>query len=310
MRAGLFVSAVLAIFSGTAVQPAEPGQPVSVDFQNVNFHIAADAVLEVRRLQGALVPTKSGSPPSFDDLKSYTLRIDSGEVAMQPSSLTAVLNKFVFNYAGAPISNVTVAIENGQLTQKGTLHKGVAVPFTIVADVAVTPDGRIRLHPTSVKAAGVPANGLMKMFHVELDNLIKSDRSHGFEIEGNDFLLLPDRLIPEPRLSGRLTSIRIEGDRIVEVFGTRPAHGSDNVAKNYMYYRGGVLKFGKLTMTDADLRLVDADPRDPFEFSPAQYAKQLAAGYSKSLANGGLRTFMPDLDEASRPDAKRAAVLD
>jgi hypothetical protein len=310
VRAGLFLSVVLAILSGAHVIPAEPGPQVSVDFQNVNFHVGDDAVLEVRRLQGALVPTKPGSPPSFDDLKSYTLRVDSGEVAMQPSSLTAVLNKWVFNYEGTPLSDVTVSIENGQLKQKGTLHKGVAVPFTIVADVAVTPDGRIRLHPTSVKAVGIPASGLMKMFHLELANLIESNRARGFEIEGNDFLLHPDRLIPEPRFAGRLTSIRIERDRIVEVFGTRPAHGSDKVARNYMYYRGGVLKFGKLTMNDTDLRLVDSDPSEPFEFSPAQYVKQLTAGYSKSLPSGGLRTFMPDLDQAARPEARRAAVLD
>jgi hypothetical protein len=310
VRAGLFVSVVLVMLSAARVKPAEPVQPVSVDFQNVNFHLGANAALEVRRLQGALLAAKPGSPPSFDDLQSYTLRIDSGEVAMRPASLTAVLNNFVFNYEGTPISNVTVSIENGQLKQTGTLHKGVAVPFTIVADMAVTPDGRIRLHPTSVKAVGLPAGGLMKMFHLELANLIKSNRARGFEIEDNDFLLLPDRLIPQPRISGRLTSIRIDGDRIVEVFGTRPAHGSDNVAKNYMYYRGGVLKFGKLTMSDTDLRLVDADPRDPFEFSPSEYVKQLSAGYSKSLPNGGLRTFMPDLDQAGKPQGRQAAVLD
>jgi hypothetical protein len=77
-----------------------------------------------------------------------------------------------------------------------------------------------------------------------------------------------------------------------------------------MYYRGGVLKFDKLTMNGTDLRLVDADPRNPFEFSPTQYARQLAAGYSKSLPNRGLRTFMLDLDQAVRAEANRAAVLD
>jgi hypothetical protein len=295
---------------GNVSTHAQQVQPVSVDFQNVNFHLAADAILEVSRLQGALLATRPGMPPSFDDLKSYTLRIDRGEVAMRPASLTAVLNRWVFNYEGTPISNVEVSIENGQLKQTGTLHKGVAVPFTIVADVAVTPDGRIRLHPTSVKAVGVPASGLMKLFNLELDNLIKSNRARGFEIEGNDFLLLPDRLIPEPRIAGRLTGIRIEGDRIIEVFGTRPASPPDNVAKNYMYYRGGILRFGKLTMHETDLRLIDADPRDPFDFSPAQYISQLTAGYSKSLPNGGLRTFMPDLDQAARPAARTAAVLD
>jgi len=301
MRAGSVLAVVLAVVSGTLATPGAAVQPVAVDFQNVNVHLAADAILEVRRLQGALVATRPGAPPSFDDLTSYTLRIDRGEVAMKPASLTAVLNRWVFNYKGAPITDVAVSIENGRLKQTGTLHKGVAVPFTIVADMTVTPDGRIRLRPTSVKAAGLPAAGLMKLFHVELDNLIKSNRARGFEIEGNDFLLLPDRLVPEPRISGRLTAVRIEGDRIVEVFGTRPADAADTVAKNYMHYRGGVLRFGKLTMSDTDLRLIDADPQDPFDFSPARYMTQLVAGYSKSLPNGGLRTFMPDLDQAAKP---------
>lgn len=296
---GWTLGVLLAVFASTASTSGQKAEPVSVDFQNVDFHVASDAVLEVRRLQGAMLATRPDAPPSFDDLRSYTLRIDRGEIAMRPSSLTAVLNRWVFNYDGSPITNVSVEIEDGRLKQTGTLHKGLAVRFTIVADVGVTSDGRIRLHPTSIKAAGLPAGRLMQLFHVELDNLIKSDRARGFEIEGNDFLLHPDRLLPEPRLAGRLTSIRIEGDRIVEVFGTRPAHASDGVAKNYMYYRGGVLRFGKLTMTDTDLRLVDQDPRDPFEFSPRSYATQLTAGYSKSLPNGGLRTFMPDLDQVA-----------
>ncbi len=310
MRTGWLLSFTLAVVSATLPAAGETAQPVSVDFQNVNFHLGAGAMLEVRRLQGALMPTRPDAPPSFDDLKSYTLRIDAGEIAMQPASLTAVLNNFVFKYEGAPISNVEVSIENGQVKQKGTLHKGVGVPFTILADMTVTPDGRIRLHPTSVKAAGLPTGGLMKLFHLELDNLIKSNRARGFEIEGNDFLLIPDRLIPEPRISGHLTSVRIEGNRIVEVFGTKPAHAADKVAKNYMYYRGGLLRFGKLTMHDTDLRLVDADPTDPFDFSPSEYLTQLVAGYSKSLPNGGLRTFMPDLDQTAKPKGQRAAVLD
>ena len=69
--------------------------------------------------------------------------------------------------------------------------------------MTVTPDGRIKLHPTSVKAAGVPAAGLMKWFRRELDSLITSNRARGVEITGNEYVLLPDRLIPEPRVSGR-----------------------------------------------------------------------------------------------------------
>ena len=64
--------------------------PVSVDFQNVHFRLGPGIVLEVRHLQGALIALRQGLPPIFDDVSSYYLRIDAGEVAMTPASLTQV----------------------------------------------------------------------------------------------------------------------------------------------------------------------------------------------------------------------------
>jgi hypothetical protein len=67
-----------------------------------------------------------------------------------------------------------------------------------------------------------------------------------------------------------------------------------------MFYRGGVLRFGKLTMNDTDMRLVDADPTDPFDFFPDHYKDQLVAGYSKTTATGGLIVYMPDFSKVSK----------
>jgi hypothetical protein len=280
--------------------------PVSVDFQNVHFRLGPGIVLEVRHLQGALIALKQGLPPVFDDVGSYSLRIDAGEVAMTPASLTALLNTRVFNYKGAPIRDVAVTIEDGRLKQKGTLQKGVGVPFTIVADITATSDGRIRLRRHSVKAAGMPISGLMSLLHLELDDLVASNQARGFEAQDDDFLLLPDRLLPDPRISGRLTKIRIEGDHIVETFGSSPPLHATGEGGNYMHYRGNLLRFGRLTMTDTDMRLIDADPRDPFDFSPREYVKHLVAGYSKNTADGRLRVYMPDYDEASRVNLRPA----
>ena len=280
--------------------------PVSVDFQNVHFRLGPGIVLEVRHLQGALIALRPGLPPIFDDVTSYSLRIDAGEVAMTPASLTALLNTRVFNYEDAPITDVEVSIEDGHLKQKGTLHKGVGVPFTILADIGATSDGRIRLHPQSVKAVGMPIGGLMGALHLELDDLVSSNRARGFETQDDDFLLMPDRLLPDPKISGRLTRIRIEGDRIVETFGSSPpAHATGG--GNYMHYRGNLLRFGRLTMNDTDMRLIDADPSDPFDFSPREYVKHLVAGYSKNTADGRLRVYMPDYDQVSRADLRPAS---
>jgi hypothetical protein len=291
MRWMFLVAAVLA----TPLAPEQHTGPVGVDFQNVHFHVAPGVVMEVRHLQGALVSNTAGAP-NFDDVRSYKLRIDAGEIAMSPESLTTLLRDHVFNYKGAPISDVKVTVEGGHLKQSGTLHKGVPIAFTIVGDLSVTPDGRIRVHPSTVKAAGVPAGGLMKLFHVELDDLVKSNRTRGFETVDNDLLLSPDAMLPDPRIAGHLTSVRIDGNRIVQTFGRKPSAATGAV-HNYMHYRGNVLQFGRLTMHDTDLTLIDEDQRDPFDFSPAEYVKQLVAGYSKNAADGSLRVYMPDLDQ-------------
>ena len=281
--------------------------PVAASFRNVNLHVDPTIVLEIRHIDGALISAVPGQPPVFDDQQSFTLRIESGEVAMSPASLTDLMNHHVFAYDGAPLKNLRVSIENGQLRQEGTMHKGVDIPFSILADVSTTTDGRIRLHPTKVKAAGVPAGGLMKMFGLELDELIKVKQAPGVQIVDNDFLLAPDRLLPSPKIAGRLTAVRIEPTRIVEIFGTgKPAHLTppDPRARNFMYYHGGMLRFGKLTMSDAELQLIDADEHDVFDFYPQQYIKQLVAGYSKNTLSGGLKVYMPDYDQATRVNLK------
>jgi hypothetical protein len=71
-----------------------------------------------------------------------------------------------------------------------------------------------------------------------------------------------------------------------------------------MAYRGNRLKFGKLTMEDTDMVLMDADPRDPFDFSLDRYKEQLMAGYSKTTASFGLRVFMVDLNKLSKARGK------
>jgi hypothetical protein len=281
--------------------------PVGASFRNVNLHVDESIVLEIRHIDGALVTAVAGRPPIFDDQQSFTLRIESGEVAMSAASLSDLMNRYVFAYAGAPLKNLRLSIEHGQLRQEGTMHKGVDVPFSILADVSVTSDGRIRLHPTKIKAAGVPTGGLMKMFGLELDELIKVKQAPGVQIVDNDFLLAPDRLLPSPKIAGRLTAVRVESNRIVEIFGSgKPARLTppDPRARNFMYYRGGVLRFGKLTMSDADLQLIDADERDPFDFYPQQYTKQLVAGYSKNTPSGGLKVYMPDYDQAAHANLK------
>jgi hypothetical protein len=272
--------------------------------RNVHMLVAPEVVLEVRELEGRLLPTRQGGLTIFDDPKSFSIAIDRATTAISTASMSALLNHYTFAYPGAPLRNIEVSTHDGKLRQKGTLHKGVDVPFEMEGDLSATPDGRIKLHPTTLKAAGVPAKRLLDALGIELVKLIKVRADRGVAIEGDDLLLDANRLLPPPQVSGKVGAVHLEGDRIViEFVGRKPKTLTPSLreAKNYMYFRGGRLRFGKLTMQDTDLMLVDAAPADPFRFDLAQYARQLVAGYSKTLPDKGLVTYMPDADKVDRP---------
>ena len=80
----------------------------------------------------------------------------------------------------------------------------------------------------------------------------------------------------------------------MQVFGRGSAGAPRTPRGNYIWFRGGTIRFGKLTMSDADLQLIDMHPADPFDFFSAKYSTQLVAGYSKNTPQQGLRTYMPD----------------
>ena len=75
-----------------------------------------------------------------------------------------------------------------------------------------------------------------------------------------------------------------------------------------MFYRGRVLRFGKLTMEDADLQIVDADPDDPFDVSLAHLNQQLVAGSSRNQKDFGLVTTMPDYGDMLKKEQERLAL--
>jgi hypothetical protein len=286
--------------------------PVEAEMRHVLYHVDDRVILQIEYLRGALLPTRD-EPPWFDDPESFSLAIDTGVVTISATSLSALLNDYVFNYDGSPLENLTVSVDKGQLKQKGTLHKGIPLPFTIRAELSTTPDGRLRLHPTSVEVAGIGVKGLMRTFGIELENLVKVQRGRGVEISDNDFLLSPAGLLPPPRIEGRVTSVRLGDASIEQTFGgskrpgrAQPLHPSDPSARNYMFYRGKVLRFGKLTMMDADLQIVDSDPDDPFDFDLAHLNEQLVAGESRNQPDFGLVTVMPDYGDIRRVAAASA----
>jgi hypothetical protein len=275
--------------------------------KNVDLHVDEGIVLSVARLRGTMISTRSG-PPVFDDQSSFVLRVATGRVAMDMRSLGNLINRHALAYKGAPLSDVSVRAEGGRLALKGKLHKGLTVPFSAKVSVGCTDDGRIQLHTESMKAIGIPTKGLLDLFGLELDDLVDLKERRGLDVRDNDIIIAPGQVLPSPEIQGRITRVAVERDRIVQTFesGEQPralARPSPS-ARNYMYFGGGEIRFGKLTMHDTDLQLIDSDPKDAFDFYPKKYNQQLVAGYSKNTPALGLKTYMPDFNDL-RGMAKR-----
>ena len=293
-----------------SLPPLDGASPeVQIEMKNVRLHAADGIVLEVASLRGLMISRKTGASPVFDDQRSYLLRLSRAEVSLDLASLQNLLNQYVFNYEGAPLKNLTVQNDQGYLALKGKLHKGIDVPFSVKASVSVTPDGRMRLHGESVKAAGVPAKGLLDLFGLKLEDVVSIKARRGIEIQDNDIIISAGQVLPPPEIVGRLARVAVSGNRLVQVFDDpagvpagKAAHPPPG-ARNYIYFGGGEITFGKLTMHDADLQLIDSDPKDPFDFFPARYDAQLIAGYSKNTPAKGLKTYMPDYEDLKKQAA-------
>jgi hypothetical protein len=296
---------VLALFLSagrTRSQPAaEQHLWVEVQMRNVNLHLDELIVLEIRSLRGWMVPTSGSKPVTLDNVNSFLTRIHSAEIALSAKTLSDVLNRYVFAYPGAPLRDIVVTMDRGRLKEKGIMHKGVGVPFEIEGKLGVTADGEIRFHADKFSSAHIPFKGLLHLFGEDLSKLIKVRSDRGVKLDGDDILLNPGLMLPPPRIEGGVTAVRIEGDRIVQTFGSgdKKALVLPYTARNYIYHKGGVLQFGKLTMADTDLEIIDQTPRSPFDFSLPDYNRQLVAGYSKSTPNHGLLVFLPDFTSLS-----------
>jgi hypothetical protein len=283
---------------------------VQVAMKNVMYHFNEPIAAHIIQLQGRLTPTKPGSIVVFDDKNSFLINLDSAEIAINCTALAQVMNEDVFNGSDAPIKNVEISSGGGSLTIKGNLRSKHGVSFEVSGMLFPNGDGRIRFHADRVKAAHLPVKGLLDLLGLDLANLISTKKVQGISVDKDDLLLNPQEIFPPPHIRGNITAIRIQGDDIVQVFGTLNA--SNFAAKqpgNYMAYHDNEIRFGKLVMNESDLILIDMDPKDPFDFYLDRYKDQLAAGYTKTTLDFGLRVYTRDYNKLHKPLMRGGAAV-
>jgi len=288
---------------------------VKADFRNVMFHLTPDAAAHLETVSGELWPVGKYEMPVFDDKASFELHVANGTISITLDALAKIMNEHVFARTDAPMKDISIQIKEDRLVIKGKLHSKGDLPFETAGEMSVNTDGRLRLRTEKVKALKLPVQKVMALFGIELANLINTNKIPGMDTDKNDLILDLGGLLPPPHIRGRIASARLERSAIVVVYGDggkqsaaaagAGERGDASPAGNYMVFRGHRVKFGKLTMEDTDLRVIDLDPKDPLDWEQDRYQDQLVAGYSKSTDKFGLRAYVKDIAKLpKRPAGK------
>ena len=278
--------------------------------RNVLFRFSTSIAAHIELLNGEFLPTGNNPMPNFDNKTSYLVKVKSARISITPEALAGIMNTYVFAKSSSPLKDLTVTIEGSNVRVKGKLHSKGDVPFETLGSLSPTKDGKIRIHSEQVKAFKIPVKGIMGLFGVELVNVLDTSKVDGIDTDKNDLILDLGQLLPPPHIQGTVTAVRVENGKILTIFGA--AEKNDPWEKgNYMAFRGGRLRFGKITMENSDLSLFDLDPSDALDWFQDRYKDQLVSGYSKITPDFGLRAYVKDfaqLSRASKSDLKPPAA--
>lgn len=129
---------------------------VDVQIRDVNLRLDRSTVSEIKTLRGLLVPTRREYPVTFDDVNSFTTRINTAEIGISLRTLSDLLNQRVFAYPGAPLKNIALNADRGRVKPKGTMHKGIDIPFEIEGTLEATQSGSLRFHADKIFSGRIP----------------------------------------------------------------------------------------------------------------------------------------------------------
>src|SRR5579859_2893526 len=271
--------------------------PTRIYAHNLLLRKGPDFRIYVRWLNGEMRRTKKNVNPSFDDPQSFVLEVQRGIIHANIGDISHYLN--TAKVAGSPLTNISLAGNGNKISLHGTIHKlHIPLPVGLDGTLSPVPDGRIHLHVDRLSVLKLPVKGLLGGFHVSIADLMGKTSIAGIEASQNDLYFDTQKLLPAPHIHGSLTRVRVVNPDVEVMYG----EAESDVARteqwhNFLALKGGSVDFGKLTMHNVDLIMIDASKDAWFDLDLVNYQAQLVNGYTRITPQAGLEIFMPDLDE-------------
>jgi hypothetical protein len=283
--------------------------PTLVYAHNIQLRKGPDFRIYIVWIAGQMVRTKPDVNPSFDEPDSFILKIEKGIIRANIGDIGKYLNSTTSQ--DSPLKNVDVQPAGELVKIRGTFKKVVPLPIEILGSLAATPDGLVRLHVQHISVLKVPVKGLLGTFDVKLSDLVPSTNVAGVTISGNDIVFDTEKLLPPPHIRGQLTTVRVKVPDIEVIYGNAP-NDPIQLAQwhNFIRFRNGALNFGKLTMHNADLTMIDAANEPWCDRDLVNYQNQLVSGDTRMTAQAGVEIYMPSLKEQANRRAGQRVTLE
>ena len=293
----------------TSLAPQRAGRssdsaPTTVHAHNLMLRKGPSFRVYVRWLHGQLIRAHRNVNPSFDDPESFSIDVKTGVLRANIGDLSNFLN--ASGMANSPLKNITISGDGDQIRLRGTLRKIVSLPIEMTGNIAVTPDNRIQIHVTKLSVLKIPFKAVLGGLRVSISDLFHPEGIPGIQVSGNDIFLDTPALLPPPHIRGQLTNVRIVNPDIEEIYGNAQSEAARvEQWRNFIRLQGGTIDFGKLTMHEVDLTMIDLSDDPWFDLDLAHYQQQLVNGYTRMTPQAGMQIFMPDLDKIPRNKANQ-----
>jgi hypothetical protein len=272
--------------------------PTNVYAHNLLLRKGPNFRVYIPWFRGQMIRTRRDVLPTFDDPESFFLEVRTGIIHANIGDISNFLNLNAKGVANSPLKNLTLSGDGNQIKIHGTLHKIISLPIEVLGTIAPAADNRIQMHVTKLSVLKIPFKGLLGGLHVTLSDLFGPREIPGIQVSGDDIFFDTQKLLPPPHIRGQLTGVRIVNPDLEAVYGNAVnAVTHFEQWRNFLKLSDGAIDFGKLTMHNVDLIMIDISNDAWFDLDLTNYQEQLVNGYTRMTPQAGLQIFMPDLDK-------------
>lgn len=249
--------------------------------KNINIRIMQKVLgLNSSYIEAAFIDKTPEDALQIEEV-DFNLQVQAGEVSVSDVDATLTVEQILNNRAQRtgkklPISQLRVAFAPDNEVDVEGKYKvlGMNIPFAVNGKLDVTTGGAVKYTLGKASVAGISVNGLMKVFGLNLEKLLKlNNPAEGLVTRDNSLYVEVGTLISQqdgaPALQARIRGIRTHLGQLQVLIGERPEDAQRVIDQkqvkepSYIHGEGGHAYVDGFFVKDGQVSLYDRTPDTP-----------------------------------------------